>query len=275
MLDGLNAERILIAAECIGDGYWFIEKAAATPTSAWYSTGPSAKIRASSSPSRAPMPTCEAARPDALRGRASCSTPASLRRRGQHGEAAGGRRVLGSRERLPANVTAASASPTEYDVERKFRETRLYQVAPISTNLILSLSGRACARPAAGRLSDERASPRSGITRRSRVGAGGCRAVLHPPTGGPGRARDQSRAPRRRRFRARLRWRARTACPATSSGSTAGKAASTLDLKLPTRPRRAATPARERADVFVQNLAPGASSGWASARRRCARNTRA
>ena len=59
ILDGMNAERILIAAECIGDGYWFIEKARAIRHgAASYSAGPSARTRASSSPSRARMPTC-------------------------------------------------------------------------------------------------------------------------------------------------------------------------------------------------------------------------
>ena len=56
ILDGLNAERILIAAECIGDGYWFIDKVAPTmPTSASCSTARSARTRASSS--RSPRPT--------------------------------------------------------------------------------------------------------------------------------------------------------------------------------------------------------------------------
>ena len=55
ILDGLNAERILIAAECIGDGYWFIDKRdELREASAWCSTGRSARTRASSSRSRAP-----------------------------------------------------------------------------------------------------------------------------------------------------------------------------------------------------------------------------
>jgi alkylation response protein AidB-like acyl-CoA dehydrogenase len=55
ILDGLNAERILIASECIGDGYWFIDKARSTPRTAWSSAGRSARTRASSS--RSPRPT--------------------------------------------------------------------------------------------------------------------------------------------------------------------------------------------------------------------------
>ena len=62
ILDGLNAERILIAAECIGDGYWFIDKVdAATPRSASCSTGRSARTRASSS--RSPRRTWRSRRP--------------------------------------------------------------------------------------------------------------------------------------------------------------------------------------------------------------------
>jgi acyl-CoA dehydrogenase len=61
----------------------------------------------------------------------------ALRRRGQHGQAARGQGLVGSRECLPADPRRLRLRG-EYDVERKFRETRLYQVAPISTNLILS-----------------------------------------------------------------------------------------------------------------------------------------
>ena len=57
LLDGLNAERILIAAECVGDGRWFIERARSTPPSASCSAGRSARTRASSSRSRAPTST--------------------------------------------------------------------------------------------------------------------------------------------------------------------------------------------------------------------------
>ena len=55
ILAGLNAERTLIAAECIGDAWWFLDKARRTPMSALYLTGPSARIRASSSRSPGPM----------------------------------------------------------------------------------------------------------------------------------------------------------------------------------------------------------------------------
>ena len=60
-----------------------------------------------------------------------------MRRRGQYGQDAGRRRVLGSGQCLRADHGGFGFAE-EYDIERKFRETRLYQVAPISTNLILS-----------------------------------------------------------------------------------------------------------------------------------------
>ena len=59
ILDGLNAERILIASECIGDARWFLERNAAMRMSAKCSAGRSGKIRACNSPSRADMPTWE------------------------------------------------------------------------------------------------------------------------------------------------------------------------------------------------------------------------
>ena len=87
--------------------------------------------------------------PDALQGLRAVRRAPAVRRRGQHGEATSPPRRRGRPPTPACSSTAASASPREYDVERKFRETRLYQVAPISTNLILSLRRRARARPAA------------------------------------------------------------------------------------------------------------------------------
>jgi acyl-CoA dehydrogenase len=79
-------------------------------------------------------------RSDALRGGASVRRGRTVRRGSEHGEAARSRRVVGSGERLSPNARRLRLRG-EYDVERKFRETRLYQVAPISTNLILSYIG--------------------------------------------------------------------------------------------------------------------------------------
>ena len=66
--------------------------------------------------------------------------PANLRRGGQHGQAARLRGVLGGRDTC-VQTHGGFGFAEEYDIERKFRETRLYQVAPISTNLILAHVG--------------------------------------------------------------------------------------------------------------------------------------
>ena len=137
ILDGLNAERTLIAAECIGDGYWFIDKVAAYAKERTVFGRPIGQNQGVQFPIARAYVNVEGRQPDALRGLPPVRRPRALRRAGQHGQAAGRRCLLGSSQRLPA-IPAASASPTKYDVERKFRETRLYQVAPISTNLILS-----------------------------------------------------------------------------------------------------------------------------------------
>ena len=76
-------------------------------------------------------------RPDALQGGGAVRPRRAVRQRGEHGEAAGGRRVVGGGQRRRADARRLRLR-RRYDVERKFRETRLYQVAPISTNLILA-----------------------------------------------------------------------------------------------------------------------------------------
>ena len=101
------------------------------------SAAPSAKTRACSSPSHAPMSSCPprprwSPRPRACSMRARPRGPRPICQKCWRARPAGPRQTCASRR------TAVSASPREYDVERKFRETRLYQVAPISTNLILS-----------------------------------------------------------------------------------------------------------------------------------------
>ena len=91
------------------------------------------------------------------------------------------------------------------------------------------------------------------------AGAGGRGAVRHPPARRPRRPRDQGRAPGGGRLRPRLRHDASTASPATSSGSTAARSRLTLDLKDPAR-RTSCAACSATADVFVQNLAPGAAA---------------
>ncbi len=137
ILDGLNAERTLIAAECIGDGYWFIDRSPRTRRSGSSSAGRSVRTRASQFPIARAYVNVEAA--NLMRFKA-CALFDAHRPCGAEANMA---KLLAA----DASWEAANAClqfhggfgfAAEYDVERKFRETRLYQVAPISTNLILS-----------------------------------------------------------------------------------------------------------------------------------------
>ena len=137
ILDGLNAERALIAAECIGDGYWFIDKVTSYVKDRIVFGRPIGQNQGVQFPIAKAYVNLEAA--NLMRYRACelydahqpCGTEANMAK------------MLAA----DASWEAANAClqfhggfgfACEYDVERKFRETRLYQVAPISTNLILS-----------------------------------------------------------------------------------------------------------------------------------------
>jgi acyl-CoA dehydrogenase len=137
ILDGLNAERTLIAAECIGDGYWFIDKVTAYTKERVVFGRPIGQNQGVQFPIAEAFIEVEAAnlmRYEACRlfdAREPCGAQANMAK------------YLAAK----ASWEAANAClqfhggfgfACEYDVERKFRETRLYQVAPISTNLILS-----------------------------------------------------------------------------------------------------------------------------------------
>ncbi len=137
ILDGMNAERILIAAECIGDGRWFVDKARAYATSRVVFGRPIGQnqgvqfpiARAYAQVRAAKLMTYEAA------ARYEAGEPA--------GEEANMAKLLASEASWAAadmciQTHGGFGFAEEYDVERKFRETRLYQVAPISTNLILA-----------------------------------------------------------------------------------------------------------------------------------------
>ncbi|UZD97698.1 acyl-CoA/acyl-ACP dehydrogenase [Pseudomonas corrugata] len=137
ILDGLNAERTLIAAECIGDGRWFIEKARTYANERVVFGRPIGQNQGVQFPIAEAHIEIEAA--DLMRYRA-CEEYDS-------GEPAGASANMAKYLAAKASWEAANAClqthggfgfACEYDVERKFRETRLYQVAPISTNLILS-----------------------------------------------------------------------------------------------------------------------------------------
>jgi acyl-CoA dehydrogenase len=137
LLDGLNAERILIAAECIGDGRWFIERASGYARERVVFGRPIGQNQGVQFPIARAHVNIEAA--DLMRQRA-----ADLFDRGRPcgAEANMAKLLAADASWEAANVAVQTYGgfgfAEEYDIERKFRETRLYQVAPISTNLILS-----------------------------------------------------------------------------------------------------------------------------------------
>ena len=140
ILDGLNAERILIAAECIGDGYWFIDKASAYAKERVVFDRPIGRNQGVQFPIARAYVNVQAA--DLMRFKAAALFD------GHHAcgaEANMAKLLAADSSWEAANVCLQTHGgfgfAAEYDVERKFRETRLYQVAPISTNLILSYIG--------------------------------------------------------------------------------------------------------------------------------------
>ena len=137
LLDGLNAERALIAAECIGDGYWFIERAVAYAKTRIVFDRPIGMNQGVQFPIAEAYTSISAA--DLMRYRACALFDAQ--------QACGAEANMAKYLAAKASWEAANVClqthggfgfAAEYDIERKFRETRLYQVAPISTNLILS-----------------------------------------------------------------------------------------------------------------------------------------
>ncbi|KVV39223.1 acyl-CoA dehydrogenase [Burkholderia ubonensis] len=137
ILDGLNAERTLIAAECIGDGYWFVDKVSQYVKDRVVFGRPIGQNQGVQFPIARAFVNVEAA---------SLMRFEAARRFDAH-EPCGAQANMAKLLAADASWEAANAClqfhggfgfASEYDVERKFRETRLYQVAPISTNLILS-----------------------------------------------------------------------------------------------------------------------------------------
>jgi acyl-CoA dehydrogenase len=137
IIDGMNAERILIAAECVGDGRWFVEKATQRASGREVFGRRIGENQGIQFPIARAYANVEAA---SLR----VEKAASLFDRG---EPCGAEANLAKLLAADASWEAANAAlqtfggygfDAEYGIERKFRETRLYQVAPISTNLILS-----------------------------------------------------------------------------------------------------------------------------------------
>jgi acyl-CoA dehydrogenase len=137
ILDGLNAERTLIAAECIGDAYWFVDRARRYASDRVVFNRPIGQNQGVQFPIADAYIETEAA--NLMRFKACALFDA--------GQACGGEANMAKFLAAKASWEAANAClqthggfgfAHEYDVERKFRETRLYQVAPISTNLIYS-----------------------------------------------------------------------------------------------------------------------------------------
>ena len=137
ILDGMNAERILIAAECVGDGHWFIEKATRYAKDRIVFDRPIGQNQGVAFPIARAHVNVEAA--NLMRFKAAEMFDA--------GEPCGAEANMAKLLAADASWEAANVClqthggfgfAAEYDVERKFRETRLYQVAPISTNLILA-----------------------------------------------------------------------------------------------------------------------------------------
>ena len=255
ILSGMNAERILIAAECIGDAKWFIEKATAY-----------AKERMRVRPADRPEPG--RAVPDRARLRADA------RRRA---DGARGGRALRGRARTAAprptwrSMLAADASwaaadmcvqthggfgfAEEFDIERKFRETRLYPVAPISTNLMLSLLSPSTCSGLPQVVSERcrfpsKASSSSRSNRRSRRRLCSCRLAdagarvikIERPEGDFARGYDALAQRRERLFR--------LAQPRQGIGRARPRPRPTT--------RRCWRAMLAKADVFIQNLKPGA-----------------
>ena len=137
ILTGLNAERTLIAAECIGDGYWFTDRVTKYVGERRVFGRPIGQNQGVQFPIAEAFIEIEAAN---LMRYDAC-------RRYDAGEECGAQANMAKYLAAKASWEAANAClqfhggfgfACEYDIERKFRETRLYQVAPISTNLILS-----------------------------------------------------------------------------------------------------------------------------------------
>ncbi|MCL4496371.1 MAG: acyl-CoA/acyl-ACP dehydrogenase [Firmicutes bacterium] len=140
ILDGMNAERILIAGECLGDGYFFIDRATAYARERIVFDRPIGQNQGIQFPlarAYAHLKAADLTRLDAAK-------------RFDHGEKAGEQANIAKLLASEASWEAANQAiqtyggygfAVDYDIERKFRETRLFQVAPISTNLILAYLG--------------------------------------------------------------------------------------------------------------------------------------
>ncbi|MGH3137398.1 MAG: acyl-CoA dehydrogenase family protein [Gaiellaceae bacterium] len=141
ILDGMNAERVLIAAECIGDGRWFVEKAASYSSERVVFGRPIGANQGVQFPIAQAHAQLEAA--DLMRYKAAWLYEQGL----PCGAEANMAKLLASEASWAAadvclDTHGGFGFAEEYDIERKFRETRLYKVAPVSNNLILAYVGQ-------------------------------------------------------------------------------------------------------------------------------------
>ncbi len=141
ILDGMNAERVLIAAECIGDGRWFVEKARRYASERVVFGRPIGANQGVQFPVARAHVAIEAA--DLMRWKAAWLFDQEL----PCGAEANMAKLLASEASWQAanaclDVHGGWGFAAEYDVERKFRETRLYQTAPVSNNLVLAFVGQ-------------------------------------------------------------------------------------------------------------------------------------
>jgi acyl-CoA dehydrogenase len=141
ILDGMNAERILIAAECVGDGRWFVDKASRYASERVVFGRPIGANQGVQFPIARAHAAIQAA--DLMRWQAAWLF--------EQGEPCGAEANMAKLLASEASWQAANACidthggfgfAAEYDIERKFRETRLYTVAPVSSNLILAYIGQ-------------------------------------------------------------------------------------------------------------------------------------
>ena len=141
ILDGMNAERILIASEAIGDGRWFVERASKYVSQRVVFGKPIGANQGVQFPIARAHAAIEAA--DLMRYKAAWLF--------EQGQPCGAEANIAKLLAAEASWAAANACldthggfgfAEEYDVERKFRETRLYKVAPVSNNLILAYLGQ-------------------------------------------------------------------------------------------------------------------------------------
>jgi acyl-CoA dehydrogenase len=140
VLDGMNAERILIAGECVGDGRFFVERAADYATKRQVFGRPIGANQGVQFPIAAAHMAVQAA--SLMRWKAAALFDRSL----PCGPEANMAKYLASEASWQAanacvNTYGGFGFATEYDIERKFRETRLYSIAPISNNLVQAFVG--------------------------------------------------------------------------------------------------------------------------------------